>query len=181
MKYLLILFFFTLSLQANIKKDIYNLYQNKNYLSACKLGLSQFNSNKKDEEYVSIYAFSCLKADYIDRLAQTITYLKNSPESRSNAAYFSVLLMQKNLLFHSLLDNTELDNLIFPSTEHILSKVFDLYQKEGKHLKHAIYTFHDETNDKLSYKLYIIKQNNTNKMIIESYYDTIMTHRHTFR
>lgn len=181
MKYLILITFFLHSLHADIKEDIYNLYQNKNYIEACKLGLSQLNSNKRDETYVSIYAFSCLKADYIDRLSLAITYLKNSTESRNNAAYLSIILMQKNLLYNSLLDNSVIEGLVLPTTDHVLSKVFDLYQKEPTHLKHSLYILHDENNAKLSYKLYILKKDNINKMIIESYYDTIMTSRHIFR
>jgi hypothetical protein len=40
--------------------------------------------------------------------------------------------------------------------------------------------FFDKQNEKVSYKLYINSGNHSKKMVIEEYYDTIMTHRHTY-
>ena len=64
-------------------------HQDKAYQKACKTGLKVFQKFRNDEEFVSLYAFSCLNADQIDRLAIPISILKNSEEARSNAAYFS--------------------------------------------------------------------------------------------
>ncbi|MNN94243.1 hypothetical protein D3C81_2128340 [compost metagenome] len=69
---------------------------------------------------------------------------------------------------------------VLPSTDYVLSKVFDLYTKLGKHQPRAFYLFKDPTDTKLSYKLYISKDYRTNKMIIEEYYDTIMLKRHIY-
>jgi len=163
---------------SDTKTTLYHLYQDKNYEKACKEGLKVFQKNRKDEEFISLYAFSCLKADYIDRLAIPISVLKNSEEARSNAAYFSVILMQKKLLYHALIDGYQISKLKLPTTDNVLSVVYDLYLEVDHDRKRNHYTLTDKNNDKISYKLYI--QNKNKKMVIEEFYDTIMTHRHIY-
>ncbi len=88
--------------------------------------------------------------------------------------------MQKKLLYHALIDNYNLSKFIFPSTDYVLSKVFDLYTKLGNHIPRAFYLFKDPSNPKLSYKLYISKGDRVSKMIIEEYYNTIILKRHIY-
>ena len=180
MKVILLLSLLFSFLQADIKTELYHLYQDKTYDKACKTGLKVFQKYRNDEEFVSLYAFSCLYADQIDRLAIPISILKHSEEARSNAAYFSVILMQKKLLFHSLVDNYKLIELSLPKTDHVLSKVYELYSKVDYQRKRSHYTYIDSDNNKISYKLYIKNSNEDKKMVIEEYYDTIMTHRHVY-
>ena len=165
---------------ADIKVSLYHLYQDKQYDEACQEGLKVFNQYRKDEEFVSLYAFSCLNADQIDRLAVPISILKDSEEARSNAAYFSVILMQKKLLFHSLIDGYKLTEFKLPKTSHVLSSVYELYSKVDNSRKRSHYTLFDEKNSKISYKLYIENNSRSKKMVIEEFYDTIMTHRHLY-
>ncbi|WP_297439651.1 hypothetical protein [Sulfurimonas sp.] len=177
---LILLFFLLTSLHASTKQKMFKLYQNEEYDRACTLGFNYFTKNRKDEQFLSLYGFSCLKSDYINRLAQPVARLKFSQEARSNAAYFSVILMQKKLLYHSILDGYDLSSFTFPSTDYVLSKVFDLYAKLGKHDKKSFYIFKDPNDTKLMYKLYITKDYKINKMIIEEYYDTIKIKRHIY-
>ena len=170
----------TLSLYADIKQKMFNLYQNKRYEQVCNIGFDNFKSHKRDEEFVSLYAFACLNSDYIDRLAIPVAVLKLSKEARANSAYFSVILMQKKLLYHSLIDDYDLSSLNLPTTDYILSKVFDLYTKLGKHEKRAFYLFEDENDKKLTYKLYIQKDEKLSKIVIEEFYDTITVKRHVY-
>jgi len=179
MRYLLLLFLVT-NIYANIKEEMFTLYQNKKFKEACRLGFDNFSKYKKDESFVSLYGFSCLNADYIDRLAIPTTTLKHSKEARANAAYFSVILMQKKLLYHALVDNYDISSLKVPSTDYVLSKVFDLYTKVQNQKKHQYYIFEDKENPKISYKLYLVKERYVTKMVIEEYYDTIMTKRHIY-
>ncbi len=179
MKLLLILFI-SLNLFANIKKDMLNLYKNENYKRVCKIGFDNFIQNKKDEEFVSLYAFGCLKSDYIDRLSIPIALLKYSKEARSNSAYFSIILMQKKLLYHALLDNYKLSSLNLPTTDYVLSKVFDSYVSLGEHKNKPFYIFKDKINKKITYKLYLLKDSNPQKIVIEEFYDTIPTKRHIY-
>ncbi|RLA81722.1 MAG: hypothetical protein DRG78_08830 [Epsilonproteobacteria bacterium] len=177
---IVLLFLLTIGLYADIKQDMFNLYQNKKYEKVCSMGFDNFNRNNKDEEFVSLYAFACLNSDYIDRLAIPIAMLKFSKESRSNSAYFSVILMQKKLLYHALQDNYNLSILKLPTTDYVLSTVFDLYSKLGKHEPRTFYLFEDENDKKLTYKLYLSKDRKLNKMIIEEFYDTITIKRHVY-
>jgi len=179
MRYILILLFLT-NLNADIKHDMFTLYQNHKYEKVCSLGFNNFGKYKKDEEFVALYAFGCLKADYIDRLAVPTAVLKFSEEARANSAYFAIILMQKKLLYHALLDNVDLTEVKLPTTDYVLSKVFDQYAKLKKHEKRKFYIFEDPEDKKLSYKLYIARDYRIAKMIIEEYYDTMLIKRHIY-
>ena len=179
MKYV-VLFFLIINLHANVKQKMFQLYQNKEYSKACTMGFDFFKKYKKDEAYSSLYAFSCLKSDYIDRLSQPITTLKFSKEARKNAAYFATILMQKKLLYHSLLDGYKLSEFTFPTTDYVLSKVFDLYSKLPDHQQKEFYIFKDKKDPRLMYKLFILRDNGISKMVIEEYYDTIKIKRHIY-
>jgi len=179
MKIILILLF-TLSLYADTKQTMFDLYQNEKYEKVCNIGFDKFRFNNKDEEYISLYAFACLKSDYLDRLSTPIAMLKYSKESRSNSAYFSVILMQKKLLYHSLVDGYNISNLNLPTTDYVLSVVFDLYAKLGKHEPRSFYLFENENDSKITYKLYLAKGNRVDKIVIEEFYDAVTIKRHVY-
>jgi len=179
MKILLILLI-TINLYGDIKQDMFTLYQNKKYEKVCTIGVNNFKRYRQDEEYISLYAFACLKSDNIDRLAIPIATLKYSKDARANSAYFSTILMQKKLLYHALLDNYELYSLNLPTTDYVLSKVFDLYAKLNKHEPRSFYLFEDENDPKLSYKLYLLKDERLNKMVVEEYYDAVTIKQHVY-
>jgi len=179
MKIILALFL-TISLYADKKQNMFNLYQNKKYEEVCQIGFDYFKQNKNDEEFVSLYAFSCLKSDYIDRLAVPTAVLKYSKEARANSAYFSVILMQKKLLYHALVDNYDLSEFALPTTSYVLSKVFDLYSKLEKHEPRTFYLFSDPYDPKLTYKLYLSRDYKLDKIVIEEFYDTITINRHVY-
>jgi hypothetical protein len=180
MKLILILLFITELLSADIKHEMLSLYQNQKYEQVCTLGFNNFGRYKKDEEFVSLYAFGCLKADYIDRLAVPTAVLKFSEEARANSAYFAIILMQKKLLYHAMIDNIDLTELKLPTTDYVLSKVFNEYAKLKKDQKRQFYIFKDPKDNKISYKLYIAKDNRVSKMVIEEYYDTMLIKRHIY-
>ncbi len=169
-----------INLYAGTKETMLSLYQNGKYKDACHVGFKDFTKNRQDESYVSLYAFSCLESDYIDRLSIPIALLKYSKESRSNSAYFSIILMQKKLLYHALVDDYDLSSLNLPTTEYVLSKVFDLYAKLGKHEPRNYYIFEDEKDSKLTYKLYVVQENELQKVVIEEYYNGTSLKRHIY-
>ena len=175
------LLFLVTILSANERQEIFSLYQLKQYDKACQLGLISLNKNRNDENFVSVYAFSCLNADYIDRLSVPITLLKSSPEARSNAAYLSVIVMQKKLLEHSLNDNYYLKPLKIPTTDNLLSKVFDLYAKLPILKKIPVYEFIDTNNDKIAYRLYLIGDKSSNNIVIEELYQSVLVKKHIYR
>lgn len=172
--------FLLLSLHANVKEQMLKLYKQGSYEASCELGYSQFEANKRDEEFISLYSFACLEADFIDRLSVPSVTLRFSKEARANAAYFAVILMQKKLLYHALLDNYDLSTYKLPSTDYILSKVFDLYVKETRERPQESYIFRDEQDPKRSYKLYVTKNETVAKIVIEEYHDGSMLKRHIY-
>jgi len=95
-KLTILLTFLTTLLFSDAKMDTYTLYQAKEYKQACDAGNILLEQYKNDEEFVSLYAFSCLEADDLDRLMRPITLLKRSAEARANAAYFSVISCKKS-------------------------------------------------------------------------------------
>jgi len=171
---------FAITLYADLKSDMFALYQNEKYKDVCNKGFANLYPHKNDEQFVTLYALACLKSDHIDRLSIPIAILKHSPEARSNSAYFSVILMQKKLLYHSLVDNYDLSAFKLPTTDYVLSKVFDLYSKIPPHAPRAYYLLEDENDTKLNYKLYISTENKIDKIIIEEFYDTIKIKHHIY-
>lgn len=169
-----------ISLHAQIKQEMLDLYQKKEFQEACDIGYKNFGLYSKDEEYVSLYAFSCLSVDYVDRLLIPITILKFSKEARSNAAYFSAIVMQKKLLYHALIDDYDISAINIPTTDYVLSKVFDLFSKHQKEGKKDFYIFEDEKDNRLKYKLYIIKDDKIDKMVIEEFYDSLSIKKHIY-
>ncbi|DAB30169.1 MAG TPA: hypothetical protein CFH84_05540 [Sulfurimonas sp. UBA12504] len=180
MKLIILSLLIYLNLYADAKLEMLQLFQNNKYEAACNLGFEHFKYYKQEDEFLSLYAFSCLQSDLIDRLAMPLAMLKYSKEARANAAYFSIILMQKKLLYHALVDGYDLENLNLPTTDYILSKVFDFYSKLKKHDKRSVYIFDDLHDPKLSYKLYILEEERISKMVIEEFYDTIVIKRHIY-
>ncbi|SFV50073.1 FIG00470045: hypothetical protein [hydrothermal vent metagenome] len=179
-KSIIILIFLTSTLFGDVKERMFNLYENERYEDVCNIGFKNFTRYAKDEDFISLYAFGCLKSDFIDRLSIPISILKYTKEARANAAYLSVILMQKKLLYHALVDGYELDKYKFPTTDYILSKIFDYYVALGKHESRNFYLFTDKTNNKLSYKLYLVKEKVPYKMVIEEYYDNSLVKKHIY-
>ena len=179
-KLLLFLFISPLFLLADAKMETYKLYQDKKYEEACQAGDKVLQQYIGDEEFVSLYAFSCLNADQLDKLSLPITSLKNTPDSRANAAYFSVILMQKSLLMHALTDQYDLKPIKLPTTEYVLSTVFDLYSSDTGSKERRRYNYTDPKDGKKNYRLFVTKSASSPKIIIEEYYDKIMTKRHIY-
>ena len=169
-----------IALFGDAKQEIFNLYQNKQYENACNLGFNNINSYGNDEDYISLYAFACLKADAIDRLTLPIIKLKYTKESRANGAYFSIIMMQKKLLYHALVDGYKLSSLNLPTTDYVLSKVFDLYSKLEELPSKEVYTFEDKDDKKLTYKLYLQKDERLSKIVIEELNGAITLKRHIY-
>ncbi len=161
-------------------ESLYKLYQNKKYKQACGLGLRMFKEHKKDSRFLMLYGLSCLNADYIDRLAVPMTGLRYTKTERANASYFATILLQKKLLYHSLLDGVDISNLKLPKTDYILSKVFDLYTKKEYKKVDDRYYFIPEKGAGLMYVLYLEGTGKVTKMVIEERLDDhiIKIHRY---
>lgn len=177
---IVIILLMSAALFADLKQEMLSLYENEQYKDACSIGYTSFTQYDKDENFMSLYGFACLKADHIDRLTIPITKLKFSKESRSNGAYFSIILMQKKLLYYSLVDGYKLSSVNLPTTDYVLSKVFDLYSNLNEQSPKEFYLFEDKDDKKLTYKLYLSKDDRLSKMVIEEFYDKIIVKQHVY-
>ncbi len=180
MKYFLILLTLYTSLFADTKYDLLTLYKNGDYMKACQLGRDNYQHYTRDEEFISLYGFSCLHADYIDRLAVPISALKYSAEARANAAYFATVLMQKKLLYHALVDQYDIRGLSIPSTNYVLSTVFNLYCQNPIADSNGVFVYTDSDDKTLTYRLYLKKEDDITKMVIEVFHDKILQKRHLY-
>jgi len=180
-RYLLIFLFLASTLTASDGNRLYELYQNGQYLQACNEGVKKLGQHQQDEKYISLYAFSCLQADKIDRLALPIIMLKNSNEARKNAAYFASILLQKNLLISALENQQPLDALNLPTTDYVLSRVFDLFSTGRYTLGNGVYSLSDPKLPRQTYRMYLNRSDNSVALIIDEYYDTILTKQHLYR
>lgn len=181
MKIVLSLLLCTSLFASNINAKLMNYYNKQEYKKACNYGVTTFHKFSNDESMISLYAFSCLKADYIDRLSTPIALLKKSKDSRKNAAYLSTILMQKKLLYYALIDNYPLDKVRLPSTDTLISKIFELYCDGNYSKDYDKYYFKDRDDSHMHYRLYLIKSHKINKIVIESYYDKILSEKHIYR
>lgn len=176
---LLLLFLYSCTLSADVNQKLYDLYQKGLYSEACSYGYTYFARNESNEPFISLVGFSCLKADHIDRLSPVMSALSQSPDARANSAYFALIVMQKKLLMQALYDNKPIKNLSFPTSSHLLSKLFVLYVKNPKN-NDIIKEYQDPSNSRQSYKLYTTQINGIKSIAIDEYYDKILTVHHVY-
>lgn len=179
MKLFLLMLLASAALAATPKTNIFALYQNGKYTEACHEGFKHLNTYQKDESFVSLYAFSCLQAENFERLHSVIVLLGQTAESRANASYFSLLLMQKQLLIQALYDQKILNHLKFPTSSHLLSKIFDSYMRDPQQ-SNFIKEYTDSVNPRQSYRLYPAEKNGKKTIAIDEYYDKILTAHHIY-
>jgi len=163
---------------------LYKFYEKQKYDKACEYAVKHFYTkrNKNSEQYLTLYGLACLETDKIYRIATPMLRLKKTKDARANAAYFSTILLQKKLLFQSLVDKTSLKNLHLPNTNFILSKIFSLFVNEEYVLKDGVYTFKDKKKKEMKYQLYIKENKKQEKqMIIDVYEDDKFTHRYSYK
>jgi hypothetical protein len=129
MKYIVFLLISVALSAASLKEQMLSWYEIGDYEKVCNIGFANLSNNKQDEEFLSLYAFGCLNSDQLDRLITPSSLLKYSKDARANSAYFSVVLMQKKLLYYAMVDGYSLTAYNMPSTDYVLSKVFDQYAK----------------------------------------------------
>ncbi|WP_201353099.1 hypothetical protein [Hydrogenimonas urashimensis] len=177
---LLLPLYVTTSLYASELETLYSLYTQKQYAKACHLGLKIFNRYKKNSKFLMLYGFSCLRSDYIDRLAVPMTGLRHTKTERANASYFATIILQKKLLYHALLDNVDITHLRLPKTDYILSEVFDMYtRKEYKKVDDKYY-FNSKKRPQMLYVLYCEYGKGAPKMVIEERLDNHLLKKHRY-
>lgn len=179
MKVLFFILLYSALIADPFSQKVFNLYQSGNYHKACQIGLSKISPYRFDESFISLVGFSCLKDDKIDQLSLLLPYLNQTPDARANSAYFSMLIMQKNLLMQSLYDKKPMKNLRFPTGDHLLSKIFALYLQNPQ-IDSPLKEFSDPSTPRLRYKLYPIDIQGRKSIALDEYYDNILTVHHVY-
>jgi hypothetical protein len=178
---ILFLLMTTTSLFSSNLSKLYKLYEKQEYLKACDYAHKYYNKNKKSEKFLTLYGLSCLETDKISRIATPMMALGDSKDSRANSSYFSTILLQKQLLRQALLDNKKIDDLHLPTTNFIVSKIFNMYVAKEYEFKENIYIFQDKKSQEKSYKLYMDKSKKRRiYMIIDIYKDEKFIKRYRY-
>jgi len=103
--------------------DVKKEYLAKNYKSVCQYGSKNFYKLKKNEDLLSLIGMSCVKSDYFIYLPKIINALKYTKQGRNNSLYFSILFLEKKLLYSYMMDNTNLTYYRLPMINHPVSIV----------------------------------------------------------
>ncbi|MFK5881863.1 MAG: hypothetical protein QM482_06580 [Sulfurospirillum sp.] len=149
--------------------DIKKLYINKKYAKVCSLSGSMYVAFKNDENFLNMFADSCLKSDMVNRMVLPIIKLYKTKQARENAAYFTTILYQKKMLYYALCNNIDISYINLPKTNYILSKIFDKFVKGEYDLKNGSYWFSDDKNIAIKYRLSLEERNNIKKMYLRTY------------
>jgi len=139
-------------------------YKRGSYKRVCLQGYYLFDKLKRDENLLSMYAFSCLRSDYINRLAVPILILGKSPQSRKNRSYLSLILAQKNILISALADNEKFEDLKLPNTNHLISKLFNLYFQKKFEKVDNVYKAQE---GEVEYKMWLEHKNRFPYLVVE--------------
>lgn len=156
-------------LNASSKEDLIKLYKEKEFRKACTKAGNLYLKYKDDEEFLNIFAHSCLEVDMIDRTILPIIKLHKTPQSRENAAYLATIFYKKKLLYHALIDDVDISYINLPKTEHILSIVFNKFVDGDYIYKNDAYWFDDDKNSELSHKLSVETHRKIKKIFLRTY------------
>jgi len=100
-------------------------FKAKKYNKVCEKGSRVYYGGYTEENFVSLVGVSCAKVDRINMLGMLQRSLVNTKSSRENASYFSTLILQKRLIYQFMIDDLALNDLRLPTSNHILSRVFE--------------------------------------------------------
>jgi len=155
----------------NIKQE----YLSQNYKNVCKYGVANINKIKKDENLLSLIGLSCVKSDYFIYLPKIINNLKYTKTGRKNSIFFSILFLEKKLLYSYMKDNINLSYYKFPLINHPISIALNsiINKKFTKKDNQIIIKYKN--------KIYKIYMNKENKMFIDVYQNNNLIQRHWYR
>jgi len=148
-------------------------FLNKNYKNVCKRGVLKINSIK-DENLKSLIGIACLKSDNIFYLPYVANSLKKTKEGRLNSIYFSVIFLQKKLLYSYMMDGIDISYYKTPMTDYVLSVVVNNI---------SLGNFKKENNKIIinyKNKKYIVYKED-DKVIVEVYENSNLIKTHWYR
>ncbi len=174
MRPVLLIFIFSLTLFANTRDSIMQMYSSENYEKACLVG-SRLFEKYPDEDFISMVGFACLYSDYVDKLIIPITKLRDTEGGRKNSAFFAIALMQKKLLYSALIDNIDIFGISIPSIDYVLSKIFNKYVRKEFILENGTYIIKDGD---LEYKMRVVQSGGYKKIQVDIFKNSkfIKTH-----
>ncbi|MBE3605514.1 hypothetical protein CCAL13119_00880 [Campylobacter sp. RM13119] len=170
MKKILLILLTVINLFAINQQEIEELFSNGEYRKVCSNQVENFFKKTSDESIMSIYGISCLNIHELNRLASPMFKLVKTKEARENAAYFADILFKKKLLYHALIDNVDISYIRLPKSDYILSFIFDKFVKKEYILDGDEYIF-KEKNSSTHYTLNVLKESQTNKIILKTFKD----------
>ncbi|HIP44649.1 MAG TPA: hypothetical protein EYG93_04855 [Sulfurospirillum arcachonense] len=176
----LVFIILTTFINATDKNDILKFYKEKNYRKTCLKAGDLYQKYKSDEEFLNIYAHSCLEVDMINRTILPIVKLYKSAEARENAAYFATILYQKKLLYHALVDDVDISYINLPKTKYILSIIFNKFVSGDYDYRNSAYWFNDDDNNEITYKLSIELHQKVKKIFLRTYKNGKITKVRTY-
>jgi len=156
-------------------KDILLSYKNEQYWKTCNKCTLSLNLYGKNSDFLNFCAISCVKADDLDKIYPFVKRLKTSPSDRANMIYFMTILYQKELLFHSIIDKTDISSIKLPKINYILSDIFVKYVNKNYTKKGNVYIFKDDKNPLITYKLSIEEMEGEKKIFLKTFKKKIIT------
>jgi len=181
MKYIFICLMLITTYSFSIQRsDVYKAYQNKHYKTACTLAAKIYLYHKKDNDFLTVFANSCLKADNINRMAFPAMLLIRDSGARSNSIYFLTILYQKKLLYKSLIDGFDVSKYNFPTTDYILSKIFVKYSKKDYKKLANTYIFTDDKDKDVTYKMNVIKDKGVYKIVLKTFKKSVLVKKRVY-
>ncbi len=160
-KIILLLTFLSICSYGQNLDKIWKKYEEKKYSEICSKSLDskEYYKYRNNESFINIFAHSCLETDMINRLALPIVKLRKTEKTRANALYYATVLYQKKLLHHALADGLNIFPTGLPTTNYILSKIYDKFTKKEYNTKGNKYIFKDDDSSK-TYELFLRKSSN---------------------
>jgi len=155
--------------------DIKKEYLGKNYKLVCKYGTKNFYKFKHNEDLLSLIGMSCVKSDYFIYLPNIINALKYTKQGRNNSLYFSILFLEKKLLYSYMMDNVNLSYYKLPLINHPVSIVITNLIKKKFKKKNDIIIIKDNNN------IYKICKDKDMKVYIDIYKNKQLVESHWYR
>jgi len=155
-------------------------FKAKKYDKVCSKGIKLYYGGYTDENFVSLIGVSCSKVDRINILGMLQRSLVETKSSRENSSYFSTLILQKRLVYQFMIDDLDVSNLKLPSSNHILSRVFEqLSRGQYKVLSSSPKLIEINANGR---KLILsLSDDKPQKVLIDEYKETGELERHWYQ
>lgn len=133
-----------------------------------------YYKREKNEAFLSMVGVACVKSDSINPLGVIVKELTETASGRQNAAYFSLLFLQKKLLYAYMFDSFDLTSYYFPLTDHPLSIAIEkIREKKYGTIDNGV-SFNYNSQ---KYKVYRHKK----RVYIDIFQNNLLIERHWYR